>query len=267
MWPAMWSSCCTEFAPCEAMTRAAEARLFHALRLGLSGLAVVALLSACQSSGPVQVLLPDEIQQQAQACEIQQTVKQGRTQYSACLHQVVLQGGSSTNTVTDSWSFGLGALGAGARKEVRVVRYGFSFTPAGGAAQAWRCERREDSANDPSLDVTDQDLNSSVVLTCLHDGPRGTERLTRNSRYGGNVTWQLGGESQTWALIPHKRWQSEQGKGKSRFPLAWCVQAKGGFHVACYNKNGSPGMFWQMPLPDADAARRAALLALAPLES
>lgn len=227
----------------------------------------MALLYGCQSTGPIQVLLPDGIQQQAQRCEIRQSVSQGRTQHSACQHQLVLQGGSSTSSVTDSWNVGLGPLGGGARKEYRVVRYGFSFTPAGGEAQAWRCERREVVASEHALNTSAQEASAYPVLTCSHDSHGGPERLTIDSRHSGNVTWHRGGESQTWAVIPHKRWQSERGQGKSRTPLAWCVQTQDGQHVSCHNKNGSPGIFWQMPLLDADTARRAALLALAPFDT
>ncbi|MCV2350665.1 hypothetical protein [Paucibacter sp. Y2R2-4] len=239
---------------------AATFKAFRPARLAAL-LLPAALLSACETVAPLQVLVPEEVQQRAQLCAMQSKKADGQPGRSACGHQAAQTGGTSSWTDTDNWDLGL----LGQRKTSRVAKFNFEFTPAGGPTERWRCEtkEREFSKHVVQLPVAQ---SQDRELSCTYEGPHGTEQLRHSSLQGDTVIWTLGGQEETWTMVGISAWRSGEREGNFVMPMAWCLRNAQGQWMSCHDRWRRPGSFWMMPLDSALAARRAALLALAPLD-
>ncbi len=237
-------------------------RLSRAATLLLTLVASALLLSACvTTNAPLQVLVPEEVQQRAQICPVQREGLGGQARRSACGHQAASVGGTSTWTNSDNWDLGV----MGQRKESRVAKFSFEFTPAGGATERWRCEAKEQelAKHVAKLAMTQ---SQDRELSCTHQGPQGTEQLRHSSRQPTTVTWSLAGQEEAWTLVGFSGWRSGEREGSFVVPMAWCLRNEHGQWMSCHDRVRRPGSFWMMPLASSQAARRAALLVLAPLD-
>jgi len=221
-----------------------------------------ALLSACETIGPVQVLVPEEVQRRAQLCALEIKRVDGQERRSACGHQAAQTGGTSSWTDTDSWDLGL----LGQRETSRVAKFNLEFTPAGGPTERWRCEtnERERSKHVAQVPLTQ---GPDRELSCTHEGPQGTEQLRHSSLQGDTVIWSLGGQEESWTMVGFSAWRSGAREGSFVLPMAWCLRTSRGQWMSCHERWRRQGSsFWMMPLESTQATRRAALLALAPLD-
>jgi len=239
------------------------AATFKAFRLPRSTalLLPAALLSACVTTGPVQILVPEEVQQRAQLCAMQSKTVGGQPGRSACGHQAAQTGGTSSWTDTDNWDLGL----MGQRKTSRVAKFNFEFTPAGGPTERWRCEAKERERSQHVAQVP-VSQNQDRELSCTHEGPQGAEQLRHSSRQATTVIWSLAGQEEAWTLVGFSGWRSGEREGSFVVPMAWCLRNAQGQWMSCHDRLRRPGNFWMMPAESSLAARRAALLALAPLD-